>query len=279
MSKNPFKFQYFALSLVLVSSMLGTAPIAYSASGGQLIKNNTPPFVLTAPKAPEPVDQSQTIEVTLWLNLHNRQKLDSLAQDLYDPRSPNYREWVSFSQIAADYGPTAEEAKTVKEFLSAHDLTIVLADPNNFFVRARGTIAQVSKAFQVEISNFKVMGKVVRANTSDPYIEDPAAPFVHLVSGLSNQQSEIAPIQRYTPASRTSSGESPAAAPSTSPVGSFFASDCFHGPTTDVLTTNGGLPAATYTGNLYDSTNIGGCGYTPPEIYTAYNLSALYKQG
>ncbi|HXX28779.1 MAG TPA: protease pro-enzyme activation domain-containing protein, partial [Terriglobales bacterium] len=259
--------------------MLGTAPIAYSASGGQRITNNTPPFVLTAPKAPEPVDQSQTIEVTLWLNLHNRQKLDSLAQDLYDPRSPNYREWVSFSQIAADYGPTAEEAKTVKEFLSAHDLTIVLADPNNFFVRARGTIAQVSKAFQVEISNFKVMGKVVRANTTDPYIEGAAGALVHLVSGLSNQQSEIAPIQRYTPASRTSSGESPAAAPSTSPVGSFFASDCFHGPTTDVLTTNGGLPAATYTGNLYDSTNIGGCGYTPPEIYTAYNLSALYKQG
>jgi subtilase family serine protease len=30
---------------------------------------------------------------------------------------------------------------------------------------------------------------------------------------------------------------------------------------------------------LYDSTNIGGCGYTPPEIQTAYNLSALYRQG
>jgi subtilase family serine protease len=30
---------------------------------------------------------------------------------------------------------------------------------------------------------------------------------------------------------------------------------------------------------LYDSTNIGGCGYTPPEIHTAYNLSGLYKNG
>jgi hypothetical protein len=29
----------------------------------------------------------------------------------------------------------------------------------------------------------------------------------------------------------------------------------------------------------YDSANIGGCGYTPPEIQTAYNLSALYKEG
>jgi subtilase family serine protease len=154
----------------------------------------------------------------------------------------------------------------------------VLADPNNFFVRARGTIAQVSAAFRVELSNFKVNGKVIRANTTDPYIDGAAAPFVHLVSGLSNQQSDILPIQRSGPPAPPSSSQS-LAAPSTSPLSSFFTSDCFHAPTKDVLTTNGGLPAATYTGNLYDSTNIGGCGYTPPEIYTAYNLSALYKQG
>jgi subtilase family serine protease len=277
MSKNTFRFQHFALSLMLVSSILGTARIAYSATG-QLIKNNTPPFVRTAPKM-GPADPSQTIEVTLWLNVHNRQQLDSVAEDLYDPKSLHYRAWLSFSQITADYGPTAEEAKTVKEFLSAHDLSVMLADPNNFFVRARGTIAQVSAAFHVQMSNFNVMGKVVRANTTDPYIDGAAAPFVHLVSGLSNQQSEISPIPRYTPQARPSSVESPAAAPSTSPVSSFFTSNCFHGPVTDVLTTNGGLPAATYKGNLYDSTNIGGCGYTPPEIYTAYNLSALYKAG
>jgi subtilase family serine protease len=276
MSKNAFRFQYFALSLVLVSSTLGTARIAYSATG-QLIKNNTPPFVRTAREI-GPADPSQTIEITVWLNVHNRQQLDSVAEDLYDSSSPHYRAWLSFSQIAADYGPTAQEAKTVKEFLSAHDLSIVLADPNNFFVRARGTIAQVSAAFHVQLRNFNVRGKVIRANTTDPYIEGAAAPFVHLVSGLSNQQSEIHPIPRYTPPARPSSQQSPAA-PATSTPSSFFTSNCFHGPVTDVLTTNGGLPAATYTGNLYDSTNIGGCGYTPPEIHTAYNLSALYKEG
>ena len=50
MFKNKFRFQYFALSLLLVSSILGTARLAYSATG-QLIPNNTPPFVESAPKA------------------------------------------------------------------------------------------------------------------------------------------------------------------------------------------------------------------------------------
>ena len=49
MSKNTFRFPYFALSLLLVSSIFGTARIAYSATG-QLIKNNTPLFVRTAPE-------------------------------------------------------------------------------------------------------------------------------------------------------------------------------------------------------------------------------------
>jgi subtilase family serine protease len=276
------RFQYFSLSFMLIGSILGTSPLAYSATG-QLISNSTPPFVQTAPKI-GPTDASQTIEITVWLNLHNRTQLDSVAEGLYNPSSPHYRAWLSFPQIVRDYAPTVQEAHTVKEFLTAHDLSIVLTDPNNFFVRARGTVAQVSAAFRVELSDFKVRGKTVRANTTNPYIEGPAAALVHLVSGLSNQKSEISPLPRPTPTAGANSLQSPAA-PSSSrrssstSLSSFFSSNCFLEPETDVLTTNGGLPAATFTGNVYSGTNIGGCGYTPPEIYKAYHLSPLYKAG
>ena len=105
MLKKTFRLQCFALSLVLVSSILGTARMTYSATG-QLIKNNTPPFVRTAHKI-GPADPSDTMEITVWLNVHNRQQLDAVAEDLYDASSPHYRAWLKFSQIAADYAPTA----------------------------------------------------------------------------------------------------------------------------------------------------------------------------
>jgi subtilase family serine protease len=284
MFKNTFRFHYIVLTLVLVNSILGTARIAYSTTG-RSIPNSTPPFAQTAHKI-GPTDSSQTIEITVWLNVHNRQQLDTVAGELYKPSSPHYRAWLKFSQIAADYAPTAEEARTVTEFLTAHKLSIVLADPNNFFVRARGTVAQVSAAFHVELSNFEVRGQVIRANTTDPYIEGPAAALVHLVSGLSNQHSENAPVQKSTPSAAASSpsaksvpSEKSVAAQTDSSLSSFFSSNCFSSPITDNLTTNGGLPAASFSGNLYDSTNIGGCGYTPPEIQAAYNLTGLYKAG
>jgi Pro-kumamolisin, activation domain len=122
---KPFRFHYLVLTLLLVSSILGTAHLAYSATG-QVIPNNTPPFVKTATVV-GPATPSETIEATVWLNIHNRQQLDSVAQDLYDPTSPRYRAWLSFPQIEADYAPTAQEANTVKQFLSAHNLSITLA--------------------------------------------------------------------------------------------------------------------------------------------------------
>jgi len=270
MFKATFRFHHFALSFLLVSSMLGPAHLAYSAT--QVIPNNTPPFVKTASEI-GPTNSSETMEITVWLNIHNRQQLDSVAQELYDPSSPRYRAWLNFSQIATDYAPTVQEANAVKQFLSAHNLSITLADPHNFFVQAQGTVAQVSAAFQVKMVNFKVNGKVIRANTTDPSVDAAVAPLVYLISGLSNAQSDISPVQRYTPAGTSSQSFS------AGPPSGFFTSNCFTGTTKDVLTTNDGLPAATYKGNLYNSTSVGGCGYTPPEIHTAYNLPALYKEG
>jgi subtilase family serine protease len=281
MLKKSFRLQCFALSLVLVGSILGTARLAHSATG-KSIGNNTPPFVLTAEKI-GPTDPSQTIEITLWLNVRNRHQLDLVASDVYDPNSPHYRSFLKFSQIAADYAPSAVEAKVVTEFLSSNKLSVVLADPNNFFIRARGTVAEVSAAFHVELSNFNVKGQVIRANTTDPYIEGPAAGYVHLISGLSNQHSQNAPVLKSSASAAGSSSSeksvSKNSAADQSSVSSFFSSDCFSAPATENLTTNGGLPAATFAGNVYGGTGTGGCGYTPAEVQTAYNLSGLYKEG
>ncbi|MGD0416892.1 MAG: protease pro-enzyme activation domain-containing protein [Terriglobales bacterium] len=40
--------------------------------------------------------------------------------------------------------------------------------PNNFYVRARGTVGDVEKAFHVQLNNYQVGDKTIRANASDP---------------------------------------------------------------------------------------------------------------
>jgi subtilase family serine protease len=72
--------------------------------------------------------------------------MDALAQQLYDRSSPNYRHWLKPADIAARYAPTAAEAQVVEQFLQARQLTVSRVGPNNFYVRASGTIAQVEQA-------------------------------------------------------------------------------------------------------------------------------------
>jgi len=247
-----------------------------NASDGQYIANNTPAFVATA-KSLGATDPSLTIQVSVWLNVHNHDELDALAKELYDPTSSEYRHWLKSAEVAARFGPTATEAQLVKAYLESKELTVSSIGPHNFYVRATGTIAQVEKAFAVQINNYTVAGKTVRSNSADPYVEGPAAALIQAVSGLDNNAFQSPGIVRSNILSSSASPGQPATADIVS-AASGFQSQCFPGTVTVHETTFGGYPKATYTGNEYVSSG-GGCAYTPADIRAAFNLNALYAEG
>src|ERR1700722_5295514 len=174
-------FQWPSCFVVVVA--MSCAPLSASTAGANVIGNNTPSYVAIA-KNLGPEDSAKVIEVSVWLQLHNRSQFDALTQSLYDRNSPNYHHWLKPTDIAARFAPTAQEAKTVQQFLVAHNLTVVKTGPNNFYVRARGTVGDVEKAFRVQLNNYQVGDKTIRANAGDPYIEGAAGPLVRAVSGL-----------------------------------------------------------------------------------------------
>jgi subtilase family serine protease len=73
---------------------------------------------------------------------------------------------------------------------------VVRVGGDNFFVRARGTVGDVEKAFHVQLNNYQVRDKVVRANASDPYVDGAAGPLVRVVSGLDSGEYEHPAMQR-----------------------------------------------------------------------------------
>ena len=259
--------------------MFAAATVVAHAADGQYIANNTPGYVATA-KSLGAADGSQRIEVSLWLKPQNRAVMDALARQLYDRRSPNYRHWLKPKELAARFAPTAVQAQVVAGFLETHQLTVTGVGPNNFYVRASGTIAQVEQAFAVHIKNYAVDGQTARANSANPYIEGPAAALVQSVAGLDAYpfrspgmfppaigfaQGEAATNRQLAPSSRQSDVAG-------------FTSRCFPGTVSQNVTTLGQYPKATFTGNQYVSSG-GGCAYAPADIRAAYNLEALYAEG
>jgi subtilase family serine protease len=262
--------------LLLSGFALGAAQNPVPAVG-RFIGNNTPKFA-SAAKSLGPENPSATIDLSIWLNLHNRGELDSLARELYDPNSPNYRNWLNPNEFIGRFAPTADEEKTVEQFLRSRNLQVVAVGPGNFFVRARGTIAAATTAFRVPIEKFEVNGKIYRGNTKDPYVEGPAGALVSAVYGLDNLEYKHPLATRASGiGAKISPGGFQSAAAGADP--GFFTSYCFTGPKTETYGA-GGLPTATYNGNGYNGTNnIAGCGYIPSDIHTAYHLNGLYKEG
>jgi subtilase family serine protease len=267
-------------AVALVGLAVATLLTTSAAAQVGRIANNTPRYVATA-KNLGTADPSKTIEVSIWLNPRNRGDLEKLARELYDPTSPNYRHFLNRAQIAAQFAPTAEEAKTVRQFFEGHNLKVVRVGPDNFFVRARGTVGDIETAFRVHLNNYRVGNKTIRANDRDPYVDGAAASLVRVVSGLDNGKYEHPMVARPTSLGKGKvTAASVAAASSTA---DFFSNNCFDGTETDTFSenNNGSVPIGTYTGNHLNlqSLTSAGCGYTPPMIQTAYHLDRLYAKG
>jgi subtilase family serine protease len=262
---------------VVVATLIASVALPALADSGKIIGHNTPSYVSTA-KNLGTEDPSKTIEVSIWLNPHNRSDMDAVARQLYDRTSANYRHFLKPAQIAERFAPTADEAKTVQQFFESHNLKVVRVGPSNFYVRARGTVGDVETAFHVQLNNYQVRNKVVRANAGDPYVDGDAASLVRAVSGLDSGEYEHPLIARPTNIQGSAAGSPAAATPS-----SFFSSDCFPGSVKQTFSTNndGELPIGTYKGNYLNIETVTnpGCAYTPLPVQTAYNLTGLYKEG
>jgi subtilase family serine protease len=264
---------------------VGTRP-THAADDGRFIAQNTAGYVSTS-NIVRAEDPSTMVEVSIWLNPHNRTELDALASDLYDRRSPNYRHWLKRSDIAARFAPTAAEAKTVRDFMESKNLKVTAIGPDNFYVRARGTAADVEHAFKVRLNYYQAGSQTLRSNASDPYVEGPAAELVQAISGLDSaklqhpfelQPSGQALSSSSGPLSTYSANRADLTHASTASDTLGFETVCFPGPSTESFTTAGTYPTATYKGNVYRP-GVAGCVYSPSNIYKAYNLKGLYAEG
>jgi subtilase family serine protease len=263
-----------ARRLIALLLALALAQVSYAGK----IANNTPGFVKKATDLGA-VDPTTVIDVTAWLEIHNKADLDALVKAQRTHGSSQFQKWLTQEQFNATYAPTANEAKAVQNFLSGKGFTILTVAENNFYVKVSGTVEQVQDAFHVQIHSFNVNGVTHHSNTADPSVE-PAGGLIVAVTGMDDLG--------FSPAWAMPTSADGTVAPMTpiagGPNGLFFSPQCLYPVLTETFTD--GTNTATYTGNRYGApitnTALGTlppCGYQPSEVQTAYGMPALYNAG
>jgi subtilase family serine protease len=105
-------------------------------------------------------------------------QLEQLIDQLHDPSSPNYHQWLTAEQFGQQFGPTRDDITIVVNWLESHGFQVNVVYPNGLTIDISGTAAQVRDTFHTEIHYYNVRGERHIANASAPLIPAALEPVV-----------------------------------------------------------------------------------------------------
>ncbi len=105
--------------------------------------------------------------------------LVQLLDNLHNPASPQYHQWLTPEQFGARFGIGDNDLQSVVNWLTSHGFTVDEVAHGRGWVNFSGTAGQVEEAFGTEIHDFKVDGVVRHANTIDPSVPRAIASLVN----------------------------------------------------------------------------------------------------
>ena len=98
---------------------------------------------------------NQTLKLNLALPLRNEAELDDLLQRLYDPRSPEYHQYLSVEQFTERFGPTREDYTAVLRFAEENGLKVTGTSANRLLVDVSGSVENIERAFHVAMGEYR----------------------------------------------------------------------------------------------------------------------------
>jgi subtilase family serine protease len=114
------------------------------------------------------------------------QALQKFIGQQYDPKSPNFHQWLTAEQFGQSYGLEQQDLDTITRWLQSHGLVVNKIYPGGMVIDFSGTAAQVREAFRTEIHNLDVNGVAHISNMQDPQIPAALEPAVLGVVSLND---------------------------------------------------------------------------------------------
>jgi hypothetical protein len=151
-SIQPLFIRGLIIAVYATLFFLGTA--SAQAQGRFALHGSIHPGVFRSTLAPAGVLPA-SMSLAISLPLHNQSTLDATLADLYNPASPNYRQWLTADEFVAQYGPTAQDVAQVVSFAQKHGLTVTKIHSNRMIVDVTGPTRAVEEAFNVNMRAYQ----------------------------------------------------------------------------------------------------------------------------
>ncbi len=121
------------------------------AAPTQTLLNHVPRAV-SASRQLGPVAATSTLNLAIGLPLRNREELDSLVEQISDPQSANYRQYLSASEFAERFGPTKADYDKLIAFVEKNGLTVSGTHANRMILDVTGPVAAINQALHISLA-------------------------------------------------------------------------------------------------------------------------------
>jgi subtilase family serine protease len=250
-----------------------TAATAAQQRPGRITVANAQPKLGRASSTGTPSSRQQ-IAVKVYLANQHADELSAAVQSISTPGSAQYGKYLTPAQYRAKYSPSTATVASVQKFLTDSGLTVSAVAGNRSYVSAKGSVAQVQKAFGTSLKTYKLDGQTVRAAATAPTIPAALQGKVIALSGLASVSTLMKPSHEdgaklRGAASKTAARTSTKSAP---PPDAFV----------------NARPCSSYFGQKIDTVDpkaygkaqpYAPCGYVPAQLQGAYGLKSSVRKG
>jgi subtilase family serine protease len=98
---------------------------------------------------------AQTLRFDIVLPLRDRTGLQNFLQELYDPSSPSYHQFLKPQEFTARFGPSQEDWDALVAFAKASGFEVVGGTRDSRDLWLSGTVANIEKAFNVSMGVYQ----------------------------------------------------------------------------------------------------------------------------
>lgn len=133
-----------------------------------------------------PHAQHATISLTVGLTLRNVAKLKSFLEQVQNPDSPQYHQWLTPVEFTRLYGPSREDVARVTAFLEQQGITVTDVSANRMLIHTEAPTSAYELAFGIRINDYELNGLRFYSTTNRPKIPRAIAPVVVNLIGLNN---------------------------------------------------------------------------------------------
>ena len=129
---------------------------------------------------------TQPITITVVLKRTDQEGFERFLDDVQDPRSQTFRQYLKPDEQADRFGPSRQSYQEISEWLDQEGFTVARGSSNRLTITALGSRAQVEKIFDVRLDDYRLGDRTFYSNDRDPSLPAAIAADVQAVIGLTN---------------------------------------------------------------------------------------------